>query len=106
MEKRLFVAVLISIAFLWVWGALIPRIFPQLAKPKPVPSVADAKPPKAVAQPAGPPVKNDSSAIPSEPVPVIREEKAIETVVETSNFIARFSNRGAQLVSFQLKGYQ
>ncbi len=34
MEKRIFIAVLISIAFLWLWAAVAPKLFPDLVKPK------------------------------------------------------------------------
>src|SRR5437588_12873448 len=36
MEKRIFAAVLISIGLLWLWAAVAPRLFPELAK-KPAP---------------------------------------------------------------------
>src|SRR5947209_17295747 len=36
MEKRIFAAVLISIGLLWLWAALAPKLFPELAK-KPAP---------------------------------------------------------------------
>src|ERR1041385_7559483 len=36
MEKRIFAAVLISIGLLWLWAALAPKLFPELAR-KPAP---------------------------------------------------------------------
>ena len=39
MEKRIFVAILISIGFLWLWAAVAPKLFPELAK-KPEPREA------------------------------------------------------------------
>jgi len=113
MEKRLFLAVLISIAFLWAWAALVPRLLPELVKPKPA-VVKEARPPfrssattdttgSVAATPAaksmGPP-----------PVPSASARKAAAaiqvTTVDAPEFVARFSNRGAQLVSFQLKHYK
>ncbi len=33
MEKRIFAAVLVSIGLLWLWAALAPKLFPELAAP-------------------------------------------------------------------------
>ena len=61
MEKRLFLAVFLSIAFLFGWGALAPRIFPGLrqAPPEPAATTTIAQgetglPPSDTAQPATP----------------------------------------------------
>ena len=115
MEKRIFLAVLISIAFLWAWGALVPRFFPELA-PKPaepatqtatrrgaspaVPSTVSATPQKAIPPPLAP-----AASATQVPVAAVQDSTARLSVVETPQYIARFSNRGAQLVSFQLKEY-
>ena len=32
MEKRIFLAILISLALLWGWAALAPKLFPELVK--------------------------------------------------------------------------
>jgi YidC/Oxa1 family membrane protein insertase len=100
MEKRIFIAVVLSIAFLALWSVVIPKLFPELAK-KPVPVVT--KPvtaPKPVAKPLAP-----------TPVVVTHAEPIAGTTlqqsfVETPEFTAVFSNRGAELVSFKLKQYQ
>ena len=110
MEKRTFLAVLISIAMLWAWAAIAPRLFPDLVKkpapPKPAPSAVSKGPTAAttaVAEPAA------GAAIPAMPVAQtepIGAASVQETTVDTPAFIARFSNRGAELVSFQLKNYR
>jgi YidC/Oxa1 family membrane protein insertase len=113
MEKRLFIAVFLSIAFLFAWGALAPRLFPELAR-KPVPKAeqkdeqrartatppAGVKPPASAASPAAtpivtPPVQRESVAAAAEETVVVQSEM----------YRAEFSNRGAQLTSFQLLAY-
>ncbi len=127
MEKRLFIAVFASIAFLLLWGAVLPRLFPQLAKPKPTAAVPSARSsagttPSSTAGPMAAttsPVTTSSGAptfsAPLAPaviekapsaIPAIAATSVIRTIVETPEYAATFSNRGAQLVSFVLKGYK
>ena len=115
MEKRLFIAVMISIAFLFAWSALIPKFFPDLARPKadsPSPASSPARPvatagasapkasPNAVRQDSRPTVPAGA------PVKAVQADREIRTVIQTSLYTATFSNRGGQLVSFQLKKYK
>lgn len=103
MEKRIFIAVVISIAFLALWSAVIPKLFPELLK-KPTP-VTKAVTPKPVAAP-------QKSAPAPAATPVITHAEPVagttlqQSVVDTPEFTAVFSNRGAELVSFKLKHYQ
>ncbi|HYC62655.1 MAG TPA: membrane protein insertase YidC [Thermoanaerobaculia bacterium] len=117
MEKRIFLAILISLALLWGWAALAPRLFPELVKrpapaktstasttttpetaPTPVPSGAAGSQPAQVdglrARPS-----SDTTAAP------IAGEREQRTVIDTPEYTAVLSNRGAQLVSFKLKKY-
>jgi len=111
MEKRLFVAVIISIAFLWAWQALAPRLFPDLVKvekaktPLPV-STPHRKSAEAVApRSRKEPIATATVASIPSPAPPLQREAASDpasvSVVEPS-FTAVLSNRGAQLVSFRL----
>jgi YidC/Oxa1 family membrane protein insertase len=114
MDKRLFIAVMLSIAVLFAWGALVPKFFPELAK-KPAPA-AGAKTTTAPAPsaPAASPVSTTSSSSTAAqpavagaaPLASIAEDRVIETVVDEPEYTARFSNRGAQLTSFVLKKYK
>jgi YidC/Oxa1 family membrane protein insertase len=120
MEKRLFIAILISIAFLWAWGALAPKMFPQLARPpqervERVPEgeippdseeIVDRRVGELEREPWAP--REETAATET----VVREDlEPIEArthervVVERPRYRATFSNRGGQLVSFQLKEY-
>ena len=105
MEKRIFVAVVISIAFLGLWSLVIPKLFPELAK-KPVPPVT--KPNVAT---GFSPSKPAAGGLKPAPTPAVASAPIAgntlkQSFVETPEFTAVFSNRGAELVSFKLKQYQ
>ena len=112
MEKRIFIAVILSIALLWGWAVLAPKLFPELVKPKkPAPTqtapattttaTSTAPAPSPSPQPATPAVK--TASVPRTP---IRATHVEYTTIQRPGFIARFSNRGAELISFQLTGYK
>ena len=112
MEKRIFVAVAVSIAFLWLWAAIAPRIFPELAKP--IPARSASAPKKAVVAantattttaPAGQAEAGKPAAPPAIPATPVEAGVLEEPVIETGEVKARFTNRGAQLISYQLKSY-
>jgi YidC/Oxa1 family membrane protein insertase len=123
MEKRIFLAVLISLAVLWSWAALAPKLFPDLVK-KPAPQTQTTSSQPSSSQPAtqtstaAAPVATTETAAPTPaappaaevvaPVPVtpIAAEAVAMTTVEAPDFIARFSNRGAELVSFRLRNFK
>jgi YidC/Oxa1 family membrane protein insertase len=116
MEKRIFIAVVISIAFLALWSALVPKFFPELMKKPAAPvtqkpqtattgtsavtaSTGSGELKPAAAQSAKP------AAIVSAHLAPVSENALRETVVDTPEFVATFSNRGAELISFRLKQY-
>jgi YidC/Oxa1 family membrane protein insertase len=114
MEKRIFLAVVISIAILATWGIVVPKLFPQLAKQQPsaqrtarsaqtdtTTTAAATTSTQAAATPA--PVAQPSSIVKAAPVAATKAEL---NVVEEPHFIVTFSNRGAELVSFKLKDYR
>src|SRR5438067_803122 len=114
MEKRIFTAVLISIGFLWLWAWAAPKVLPEYFKP---PKPAATKPATTPATPAAPtqttgttppaPVAAPTLAPAPPPVNVAPTSATRRQTsrVETNDFIAVFSNRGAELISFQLKHY-
>lgn len=131
MERRIFLAVLISLAVLWSWAAIAPKLFPDLVR-KPVPARtvtassqaatpsstqgAASTTPAGTSTAAAPvtattasaPVKAGTATALSAPAAAERIAAAepLTTVVDTPSFTAKFSNRGAQLVSFQLKSFR
>jgi YidC/Oxa1 family membrane protein insertase len=109
MEKRIFIAVVISIALLWTWAAVAPKLFPDLVK-KPAPQQTARTSPSAVTKAAATTSVNARGAIAAAPARAITmapvSANAEEQVrIETPDFTAVFSNRGAELVSFQLEHY-
>lgn len=125
MEKRLVTAVLVSIAFLWLWAWAAPRIFPDLAKQQQqkqkasesstttvTPSAEAAKTGSQPAAKTTPAVSastattgSAATAKPAQPLTPVSASVAAVEVVETPDYIARFSNRGGELLSFKLKNY-
>jgi YidC/Oxa1 family membrane protein insertase len=116
MEKRLFLAVFLSIAFLFAWGALAPRLFPELARTPVAETALDEGTPESATSPL--PTATSAPATTAAPTPAVpppatpvRTFETVaaegpETVVVASDlYRAVFSNRGAQLVSFQLRSY-
>lgn len=119
MEKRIFTAVLISIGFLMLWAWVAPKVFPEYFKPKPpVTSTSTATTTtskSATTTSSTAPVSTtpttSAATTPAPPptlgavTPTSATRRQI-TRIETNDFIALFSNRGAELISFQLKHYK
>ncbi|MEK6375683.1 MAG: membrane protein insertase YidC [Acidobacteriota bacterium] len=114
MEKRIFAAVLVSIGLLWLWAAVAPKLFPDLAKkpapPKPaVTATTTTAPAPATTSSVGAaaPGRAPESGHADTPAPVTPVAAAAVTIttIDTPNFTTRLSNRGAEIVSFQLKRY-
>jgi len=116
MEKRIFVAVLLSLAILIAYGQLAPMLFPELAR-KPAAATAatstnapGTNPPSVRTTTAPAPVVTPTATEPAPPhvepaAANVRASALNNTVLDTPNFVATFSNRGAELVSFRLKHY-
>jgi YidC/Oxa1 family membrane protein insertase len=112
MEKRTFLAVLISIALLWTWAAIAPKLFPDLVKkPAPARPATSTTAPSKSATASTTPTAAPAAAVAVPAVPTAQSQPIVatsaqETTVNAPDFIAVFSNRGAELVSFQLKKYR
>jgi YidC/Oxa1 family membrane protein insertase len=114
MEKRIFLAILISLGLLWGWAALAPKLFPELVKKPPVTKPAERTSTTATTTTGAAP-KSTASTASVTPAPAataaavserpIAAQRVQLTVVETDEYKAVFSNRGAQLISFKLKDY-
>jgi YidC/Oxa1 family membrane protein insertase len=110
MEKRIFLAILISIGFLWLWAAVAPKLFPDLAKKEPAATATQtAGAPKSGTTPAATATTPASAATPAMaaavPAAPVAATSVQNTVVDAKEYTAVFTNRGAQLVSFRLKDY-
>lgn len=123
MEKRIFLAIVLSIALLFGWSVLAPKLFPELAR-KPKPPVASATDTTATTGPAATatsgsqpaPATATSATSTAAPAPAqvtaatprgpIAATGVQRTVIDTPDYRAILTNRGAQLISFQLKNYK
>jgi YidC/Oxa1 family membrane protein insertase len=121
MEKRIFLAILISLGLLWGWAALAPKLFPELVKrpaaTKPASTTAASKPSTpsttggtsstattaTTTSASTPSVSAAPQTMTSAPIAASQVKL---TVIDTPEYKAVLSNRGAQLISFELKKYQ
>jgi YidC/Oxa1 family membrane protein insertase len=107
MEKRVFLAILLSFAVLFVYQALIPPPPPGNASG----TVADTPAPGTASPPTSAVTSgNLTASLPTPPLeaaaPIVGDTEAREIVVETELVRAVFTNRGGRLVHWQLKSFQ
>ena len=102
MERRVFIAVILSFVVLYGYQALFPPPKPP-APAQPIAESAPASTAPATVAPAATPAAPPAS----EPAPAatIAETAPREIVVDTAHARIVLSNVGARLVSWQLKGY-
>jgi YidC/Oxa1 family membrane protein insertase len=115
MEKRIFLAVLISIAVLALWSAVVPKLFPELARrPEPVKTAEKTTAAPARAGTTTPEPAATTGTVPRPPEPAatavaapvpVSAARVERTVIETPEYRAVLSNRGAELISFRLNTY-
>lgn len=107
-NRRVFLAALLSLAVLVLWQVLLPgRSRPPGERSVPLTESAgpgaDRSAPPAAAAPAQTPATSAAPAVVAEAAPL--QATTEQTVVlETEAFRAEFSNRGGQLLSWQIQG--
>jgi YidC/Oxa1 family membrane protein insertase len=105
-ERRLLLAVALSLLVLTAYQLLFPQPPPR---PRPQPSPATAAPsvPPAAAAPerAVPPPEAPASAAPAAEPPAIADADERRVEVETQDLSVAFTNRGARLLSWRLLHY-
>ncbi|HEY6358021.1 MAG TPA: membrane protein insertase YidC, partial [Vicinamibacterales bacterium] len=105
MEKRVFIAVLLSFVILAVYQAYFAPPPPKTTTSAPAPSVTR---PATDVTPSGSASSPSPAAMPA-PVPaaatVVGDARARDIVVETDDVLAVFSTQGAVLKSWKLKNY-
>ncbi|MBI2215104.1 MAG: membrane protein insertase YidC [Acidobacteria bacterium] len=119
MEKRLFVAVGLSLLFLWLYSLLVPRLFPEMAR-KPGPPVTAPATEEAPASDSSATAASSDTAVAAASAPAATVSAPVSassvsaaeaataettTTIDTADYRAVLSNRGAQLLSFRLKNY-
>src|SRR5262245_25845144 len=111
MERRVFIAIVLSFLVLYYYQTYFAPPSPSTAKPAASTSApaASAQAPSenrsspATAAPESSPIVSDASR---EPQAVVSDTAEREITVETSTVTAVFSNRGGRLLHWRLKEYQ
>jgi len=103
MERRVFIAVLLSFVVLYTYQTYFAPQPPQPGKPP-----AAAAPAATGAKPSSSAPAAAAAAAPSEPAPasVLGETQAREITVETSTARIVFTNQGGRVLHWYLKSYQ
>jgi YidC/Oxa1 family membrane protein insertase len=100
MEKRVLLAIFLAFLVLYAWNALF-------APPPPETPPQRASAP-AVSKPVEPTKPASQAELPPEPpaaAPLVGENSEHDVRIETRDVVAVFTNRGARLKSWRLKGY-
>jgi YidC/Oxa1 family membrane protein insertase len=105
MEKRVLIAIFLSFLVLYVYQAYVVKPNTPAARPKPVESSQPTGSPKVSAQTAAAPNETRPAAVETAPTTLVGEQVERDIVVETAAVRAVFTNRGAELKSWQLKRY-
>ena len=104
MEKRAFIAVIISILVIILYQEYMRRFYSPVAPPaKETATRPPEAPPAPRVAPQPPPVATAAPAEPARNVPAVPIR---EVTVDTPDYIARFTSQGARLTSFRLKRYR
>ena len=125
MEKRAFIAVVISILIIILYQEYMRRFYPPVEPPareaapqpreqQPAPNLVPGQPPLLAPAPLPPaaPLPGVTPLPPATPPPgTVPAEQgpaapAREVTVETPDYLARFTSQGARLTSFRLKRYR
>ncbi len=105
MEKRAFIAVVVSILIIILYQEFMRRVYPPVPQPTEEtatrPVVKPTVPLVASSPPSAQPSVSASAVVRKGPIVRVRE-----VTVETPDYIARFTNQGARLKSFRLKHYR
>ena len=101
MEKRAFIAILLSLLILVVWQEWMSRFYSPPPEPQ-APAPKETSTSKPAAQPAVEPAPPPAAQI--APAPAVQPGKDIR--VETDDYLAVFTPQGARLKSFKFKHYR
>jgi YidC/Oxa1 family membrane protein insertase len=100
MEKRAFIAILLSLLILVVWQEWMSRYYAPPEPPAPVEPGQKELPESPATQPGPPPT---SPAVQDVPAPAPRAAK--DVTVETDDYVAVLTSQGGRLKSFKFKHY-
>jgi YidC/Oxa1 family membrane protein insertase len=107
MDKRAIIGIALSILVLVVYQELITRFYPAPVAP-PAPSVEEAQkePAKSAQAPAETKSASPSAELQTSAAKTAGEQAARDFKVETENYVALFTTKGARLKSFKFKKYR
>jgi YidC/Oxa1 family membrane protein insertase len=107
MDKRAIIGIALSILVLVVYQELITRFYPTPVTP-PAPTVEEAQkePAKTAQAPGETKSASPIAELQSMPAKGAGEQAARELKVETENYVAVFTTKGARLKSFKFKKYR
>jgi YidC/Oxa1 family membrane protein insertase len=110
MERRVFIAIILSFLVLYAYQALFVRATPPATAAKPATATTAQTPVSAPAEIAPAPSKDQVAAtVPSatpEPQALVSEPSEREITVDTATVQAVLTNRGGRLVHWRLKEYR
>ncbi len=99
MEKRAFIAILLSLLILVAWQEWMSRYYPAPPEPQPPAQQPTPQSPPAAQAPA-------PGVTPSAPAPPVTAQGAKEIKVDTDDYVAVFTTQGARLKSYKFKHYR
>ena len=114
MERRVLIAVILSLGVLFLYPHIIERFYPEETRERPVAAVEEAargpveqRPvtPTAVSTAAGQKEKIAASPLAAQASKLSRKNEAL-SIVETPNYKAVFTNLSGAIKSWELKGYK
>lgn len=106
MEKRAFIAVVISILIIILYQEYMRRFYPPAPPPAEETAGQRAREEGPAPQAAPTPPPRPLTAPPAAPTETARKAPVREVTVETPDYIARFTSQGGRLASFRLKRYR
>ncbi len=104
MEKRVLLAIFLSFLVLYIYQSYVVKPSAPGARPKPA-ATSQAEAPTASTQPAAPPPVAQQAPSAPPAATLVGEQAERDIVVETAAVRAVFTNRGAELKSWELKRY-
>ena len=110
-QRRVLLAIGLAFLVMYVWQALFvkpvpkPGTVPPPASATATPAPSATQPPASTEEAAAPPTKTPAPAAATAAAPLVADTAERDVHVETRDVEAVFTNRGARLKSWRLKGY-
>ena len=108
MDKRAILGIALSILVLVIYQELVSRFYPAPSTPPTPPTAekAERDPAKTREAPSDTKVPESAAELQPAPAKIAGEQAARDFKVETENYVALFTTKGARLKSFKFKKYR